>query len=290
MNTFAQIFFFAIFTTLFGVKIDPAPQQNPLDMDMVMCYAQAKEMADFAADPEFQALHPAPLPLDYAEMGQNISFPASDGVEAKGYLVKAAKKSNKWLFVYQEWWGLNENIRREADQFYKDLGGKVNVLALDMYDGQVATTPQDAGKIMQSVKEPRLENIVKAGLTLAGKKAKVASVGWCFGGSWSLKSALLSGKQAVGSIIYYGMPVREVEKLKTLNCDVLGIFATEERISKVVIEDFAAKMKEAGKSVDYKIYPGVHGFANPSNPKHDPEATKEAYGKSLAYLKDKFGM
>jgi len=69
---------------------------------------------------------------------------------------------------------------------------------------------------------------------------------------------LIEGAQNIGVVMYYGMPVRDVEKLKTLNSDVLGLFATEQYISKEIIEDFAAKMKEAGKKLDYKIFEGVH--------------------------------
>ena len=263
---------------------------SPFD-NMPMCHTSGGDpvgdMREFALDPEFQALHPAPLPLDFNAMGTMVSFAAPDGVEAKGYVIKAKKKSKKWLFVYQEWWGLNDHIKHQADVFYNDLGGKVNVMALDMYDGKSTANPQEAGKIMSETKETRLENIVKAAVMYAGKKAKIANVGWCFGGSWSLRSALLGGKQTVGSVIYYGMPVRDVEKLKTLNCDVLGLFATETRISKEVIEDFAAKMKEAGKGLEYKIFDGVHGFSNPSNPKYDEALAKEAYGMAIGYLKKK---
>jgi len=222
-------------------------------------------------------------------MGEMISFSAPDGKDAKGYFLKAKESSNNWLFVYQEWWGLNDNIKEESEKFYNDLGGKVNVLALDMYDGNVTASPQEAMGFMRGTDEKRLENIVMAGKNFAGKNAKIANVGWCFGGSWSLKSALLLGNQNVGSIIYYGMPVRDVEQLKKLNSDVLGLFATEQNISKEVIEEFAAAMDKAGKELDYKIFPGVHGFANPSNPKHDPDLTEEAYGMALSYLKGKFG-
>ena len=55
-----------------------------------------------------------------------------------------------------------------------------------------------------------------------------------------------------------------------------------------MIEEFAANMKTAGKSLEYKIFPGVHGFANPSNPKYDEPLAKEAYAMALAYLKKKF--
>lgn len=257
--------------------------------DIPVCHALPEDgMKAFALDPAFQALHPAPVKIEFAELGQMVRFAGSDGKEAGGYLIKAKKASKLWLFVYQEWWGLNDNIKAEADKFYKDLGENVNILALDMYDGQVTSNPQEAGKIMSGVKQDRLEAIVKGAHVYAGKKAKIANVGWCFGGGWSLRSALLGGKQSIGSVIYYGMPINDANVLKTLNCDVLGLFATEERISKAVIEEFAKSMQTAGKKLEYKIFPGVHGFANPSNPKHDPALTKEAYGMALTYLKGKF--
>jgi carboxymethylenebutenolidase len=256
---------------------------------MTICHTfSSDDMRQFALDPEFQALHFAPVPLQYAGVGTSITFKTADGTDGKGYLVKAKKKSNKWLFVYQEWWGLNDYIRREADTFYKDLGENVNVLAVDMYDGQSTSNPQEAGKLMSGTKDARLVAIVNGATTYAGKKAKIANVGWCFGGAWSLRSAILGGKHTVGSVMYYGMPVSDVNELKKLNSDVLGLFATETRISKEVIEKFAENMKAAGKKLDYKIFDGVHGFANPSNPKHDAAITKEAYGMALGYLKSKF--
>jgi len=256
---------------------------------ITVCHSvPADGMKQFALDPAFQALHPAPLPLSYAAEGKDITFKTPDGTDAKGYFIKAKGNSNKWLFVYQEWWGLNDYIKRQSDTYYKDLGENVNVLALDMYDGKVTSNPQEAGKFMSETNDTRLENIVKGGMAYAGKNAKIANVGWCFGGSWSLRSALLGGPQTIGSVMYYGMPVRDVEQLKKLNSDVLGLFATETRISKEVIEEFDANMKAAGKKLTYKIFDGVHGFANPSNPKYDEALAKEAYAMSLAYLKKKF--
>jgi carboxymethylenebutenolidase len=267
-----------------------APVETKTEKPITLCYTASSDdsMASFATDPAFVALHPAPLPLQYDAMGEKVTFKAPDGTDATGYLVKAKKKSDKWLFVYQEWWGLNDYIRRQSDMFYNDLNGDVNVLALDLYDGKVTDVPAEAGKLVQGAQEARLEAIIKGGLTYAGPKAKIANVGWCFGGGWSLRSGLLGGKQTVGTVMYYGMPVRDVEKLKQLSGDVLGVFATEERISKEVIEEFAANMKAANKTLMYKTYPGVHGFANPSNPKYDEESSKQAYAKAISYLKERF--
>lgn len=276
------VLFWAFFPFSLTTQVTTDPGQ------ITICHSIPASMADFVSDPEFVKMHPKPVVMDFKGLGEEIRFDTPDGKQAGGYFIKAKKKSDKWLFVYQEWWGLNDHIRAEADKFYNDLGESVNVLALDMYDGKVATEPSEAGKLMQGANQDRLASIIKGGYDFAGKKAQVASVGWCFGGGLSLKSALAGGGQNIGSVMYYGMPVQDVEQLKTLNSDVLGLFATEKWISKEVIEEFAANMKKADKKLTYKIFPGVHGFANPSNPNYDAENTKVAYGMALEYLKGKF--
>lgn len=274
-----------IFVTLFGMLSN----HEKVDSDEItICHTGPSEMMAFTLDPKFIAFHPTPKEIDFIEKGENITFPAADGKDASGYFLKAKVPSDKWLFVFQEWWGLNDNIKEESDRLFTELGEKVNVLALDMYDGKVTSNPQEAGSIMRGTTDERLENIVKAAIKKAGPDAEIGTIGWCFGGSWSLKSALMMEEQNIGSVIYYGMPVREVEKLKKLEGDVLGIFATEENISEGVIKEFAEAMDEADKDLDYKIYPAVHGFANPSNPRHDVEATKDANERTLAFLKERF--
>lgn len=249
-------------------------------------------MATFTNDQSFINAHIAPIHYTHESQvgGKMITFPTPDSKTANAYLVSANKKSNKWLFVYQEWWGLNDYIKKQSDIFYKELNGEVNILAIDMYDGKVATTSEDASKFMQSANESRLENIVSGALNYVGKKAKIASVGWCFGGGWSLKSAILCKKQAIGSVMYYGMPVKDIEKLKTLNCEVLGLFATEKWISKEVIEEFVNNMKIANKILNYKIFESEHAFANPSNPKFNEKDATVANKMAADFLKSKFNI
>jgi carboxymethylenebutenolidase len=278
-----------IFSGLFFFPKEQSTHSDPFE-GITVCHSPSDDMALFVNAPGFASFHPSPVSIEFVAKGEMVSFPTEDGMKANGYLIKASTSSDKWLFVYQEWWGLNDNIKQQAELFYDDLGGKVNVLAIDMYDGKVTANPQEAGKLMQGVKEERLESIVIGARKMAGSTAQIANVGWCFGGSWSLKSALLNGQQNLGSVMYYGMPVRDVEKLKMLNSDVLGLFATEEYISETVIKEFAANMETAGKKLTYKIFPAVHGFANPSNPRFDASASKEAYGMAIGYLKEKFGI
>jgi len=258
--------------------------------DITSCHSYSDNMAQFVNSPNFASFHPSPIEITFEGKGKMTTYPTADGKSASAYVIESNAPSDKWLFVYQEWWGLNDHIKSKADEFYDDLEGKVNVIALDMYDGQVTTNPQEAGKLMQGTQEDRLVAIVRGAQTLAGVNARIANVGWCFGGAWSLRSALITGQQNIGSVMYYGMPVRDVEQLKNLNSDVLGLFATEQYISEEIIKDFAAKMDEAGKKLTYKIFPAVHGFSNPSNPKYDAKASSEAYEMAISYLRDKFNV
>lgn len=127
------------------------------------------------------------------------------------------------MFVFHDWYGLSEFVRKQSDQFYNDLGGAVSVMSPDMYDGKLTSDPNEAGQLVQGVVETRLENIVNAARSYAGKKAQIVCLGWSFGGDWSLKSAILLGKQNFGSVIYYGMPIQDVEQLKTLKSDVCWV-------------------------------------------------------------------
>ena len=241
--------------------------------------------AMLANDQEFVGGHDAPLPYSYTGEGQMVEFKTSDGQIGHGFEIKSAKPSNKYLFVYQEWWGLNDYIKKEAARFAEEMPG-VNVLAVDLYDGQIATSPDEAGKLMKSVKTDRAQAIIKGAQLYAGPKAEFASVGWCFGGGWSLQSALIGGKQTVGCVMYYGMPEKDVAKLKTLKSDVLGLFAEEDKsISPEVVAQFEKDMAAAGKKVTVKEYPAVHAFANPSNPKYNKDLAEDAHQRALTYLK-----
>jgi carboxymethylenebutenolidase len=277
-----------IFVSIFLFKMF-LPKTEYKQSTIPLCHTSANDMTALAANTDFQMLHEAPVPFHYQGAGETVTFPTPDGKTASGFLLKSAKKSDKWLFVYQEWWGLNDYIKQEAAKLHKDLGD-VNVLALDMYDGKVGTTREEAGKLMQGAPAERLAAITKGGVQYVGANAKIASIGWCFGGMLSLQNAIAGGKQVVGCVMYYGRPETDVEKLKTLNTDVLGIFGSQDQgITPAAVAKFEEDMKTAGKKVTIKMYDAVHAFANPSNPKYDAAAAADAYKLSLEYLKKKLG-
>ncbi len=119
------------------------------------------------------------------------------GTDVRGYLARPAGAPRGGILVIQEWWGLNDNIRtmarRLADEGYL-------ALAVDLYEGGVATTPEEARALMSAAMEDAdrvRENLRAAHAYLASAGAAgIGTIGWCFGGGWSLNSAIMLGERA----------------------------------------------------------------------------------------------
>jgi carboxymethylenebutenolidase len=267
----------------------PVQQRSMINKEEIISCMNSETIEAYlqeAATPEFANMHPdvkqsSKEPL----VGSMIQYKTSDGLVANGYFIPSKKKSKKWLIVIQEWWGLNENIKHEADKYSKDLQD-MNILAVDMYDGKVAATADSAAKIMRSVDMNRLANIIRGAITLAGDKASIYTVGWCFGGMWSLQSAILAGSQAKGTIMFYGRPENDLEKLKSIQCDVIGFFGNLDRSpAPAMVTEFENNMKALGKNLVTHKYEAGHGFANPSNPSFNAAAAADSYSKAIAFLR-----
>jgi carboxymethylenebutenolidase len=187
--------------------------------------------------------------------------------------------------VIQEWWGLNDYIKAESDWYWDELDKEANVLALDMYDGKVATTRDSASQLVRSVSNERLINIIKGAIEYAGSDAEISTIGWCFGGAWSLQASIIAGPQGKACVMFYGRPETNIERLKMLNADVIGFFGNKDKSpSPEMVDAFLKNMEEAGKKLEVHRYDAGHGFANPSNPNYNKEATEDARKKAREFL------
>lgn len=263
-------------------------QKAPLCGDAHSSSAPGR-LAALVSDKSFRSAHATPLNYHFqSAAAKNIRYKTPDGKTAGAVVWKAKTPTKNYLLVIHEWWGLNDQVKAEAEKLYKTLGN-VNVIALDLYEGKSTANREEAAKLVQSVKTDRAVAVIKGAMQYAGANARFATIGWCFGGAWSLQAALLGGKQTIGCVMYYGPPEDDINRLKTLNTDVLGIFANKDKsITPAVVAKFKADMAKAGKKLTLKQYDADHAFANPSNPVYDRLATADAWKYTIAYLKSKF--
>lgn len=288
-----QFFFFAFLFLLSACRraeTNTAPVTSAPDDKMVMCKPADNEavaqFASFASDVEFRDMHPSPLVTELAKKGKMIEFPVAGGANGHAFLVKSRRKTDKYLMLFHEWWGLNDYIKNEAAMWSKELG--VHVLAVDLYDGKLATTADDAGKLMQANDPARSLAIIDGAAKYAGDKANFRTMGWCFGGGWSLQAAIHLKEKVKGCVVYYGMAEQDVNKLKMLTTDVIFIHPKQDKwINDDMVSNFEKNMKAAGKAVMVYHYDADHAFANPSSPKYNEQAAKEARAIVNSYLKGK---
>jgi carboxymethylenebutenolidase len=224
--------------------------------------------------------------------GEEVVYATIDGEEITGYLAKPdnAETGAHGIIVIHEWWGLNDNIRMMADKLAAE---GYAALAVDLYEGNVAETSDEAKKYMQSVlsdTEGATENLKQAYQYLAQQQdeREIGVIGWCFGGGWSLETALALPQKIDATVIYYGRLVTDPQRLEKLDMPVIGFFGAEDNgIPREKVKAFEAALNEVGVTNSIYIYEGAgHAFANPSGTRYQAKAAEDAWQKTVAFLNE----
>ena len=225
---------------------------------------------------------------------ESVEYVVIDGQGVNGYYAypQNATEPLPGILAIHEWWGLNENIEAMARRL---AGEGYQVLAVDLYNGKTADTPEGAKQLVQEVANNPFAaeaNISKAYSFLATEKqaSEIGSIGWCFGGSWSLSTALLFPKELDAAVIYYGGQIGEAttEELSTLEVPILGIFGAEDSsIPLQTVSEFESTLDELGKEAEIIIYENAgHAFANPSGQNYVLEAAERAWTQTEEFLNE----
>jgi len=192
------------------------------------------------------------------------------------------------LVVIHEYWGLNDWVKEQAlklaDQGYV-------VLAIDLYRGKVATTPDEAHQIMRGVPEDRASrDLLAASAYLRSLKnvdpARVGDIGWCMGGGYALNLAIADPKLKA-AVINYGHLATDDATLKRINAAILGIFGGQDKgITPADVNKFESQMKVLGKRVEIHSFPDAgHAFENYDNKTaYRADDAAEAWKLTVAFL------
>jgi carboxymethylenebutenolidase len=146
---------------------------------------------------------------------QTVTLKTPSGRSVSGALALPAKTPAGGIMLVHEFWGLNDQIKSVAAELANT--GFV-AIAIDLYNGQVATDQGTAQKLMGDVQDAEATETVTTWVDhLYGMKdvnGKVATLGFCFGGGWSLRASLAHPVDA--TVIYYGLCNQSADELKKL--------------------------------------------------------------------------
>ncbi|HVW21412.1 MAG TPA: dienelactone hydrolase family protein [Opitutaceae bacterium] len=214
----------------------------------------------------------ATVPASAKLVTRSVDY-SDQGVQLQGYLAyddaRAANGKVPGVLVVPEWWGVNDYVRGRAEKLAA-LGYVAFVV--DMYGKGVITTDAKkaselAGKfygspLMASRARAGLDQILATGLV---DPARVAAIGYCFGGS-TVQALAYTGAPLAGIVSFHGglIPVPSGAAAKTKARFLVCQGAADPFVPQKDRDAFLQAM-DAGKfDYQYILYSGaVHAFSNP---------------------------
>lgn len=185
-------------------------------------------------------------------------------------------------------WGLNDHMRAQADSLAAE--GYI-VLAIDLFGGSTAAAPEQARiqmvKVVENPESAR-ENIQQAYAFVSETAGapRIGSLGWNFGGGWSLDAAMLFPNELDAAVIVYGQVTDNEDALRPIDAPILGLFGgNDPSITPDVVQGFEAALERLRKNYDVHVYPNAgHDFADPAAATYDAAAAQDAWQRTLEFF------
>jgi len=207
------------------------------------------------------------------------------------------------VLVFPEWWGMTDYPKHRAEQLAK-LG--YVAFAADMYgDGKSTDDPKEAGQWAGAVKGDNALLRARAAAALDQLKAnplvdraKIAAIGYCFGGTVSLELAR-SGAPLAAVVSFHGdLSTKQPNDAANIKGKILICTGGDDAfVPPAQITAFEEEMRNA--KVDYQVivYGGAHhAFTNPDadrhgidNIKYSESADKRSFAAMKALFDEAFG-
>ena len=191
------------------------------------------------------------------------------------------------VVLVHDWFGVSPFYTQAADR----LGEQdYRVLAVDLYGGRSATTHDQAGKLLESVKDDVAGRELDAAIAQLAKNGRpVAVMGFSMGAKHALAAALRN-PAVHATVLWYGDTINDPAKLRQLAGPALLVVGSHDGAA--AAENSAAFSKAAdaaGVGAEVYVYPGAdHAFAQPlfnAGRTYDPVAADVAWRLTQDFLK-----
>ena len=219
--------------------------------------------------------------------GQMINFKVN-GETYKGH-ISAARNGGPGIVVIQEWWGLSDHIKDICDRFAAE---GFTALAPDLYKGEIAKAPDEAGKLMMALNIAEAEKILRGAiqslLTHSSCTSRTAGVvGFCMGGQLAMYAAATNGDRVSACVNFYGIHPNVKPPFTQMNAALLGLFAeTDKSVNAESVEALRKELTEARNTFYLHTYKSVgHAFFNDTRPVYDAESAKDAWRRTLEFFR-----
>src|SRR5215472_6654901 len=224
-------------------------------------------------------------------MGEMIEFPRPDSKTCPGYLAAPALSGDQartnapGIVVIQEWWGLNDQIKKTADRFAE---AGFRALVPDLFRGKVAKAGDEATHMMSNLnfRDAAEQDIRGAVQQLKqASKEKVAVGGFCMGGALTLLAALRVPEMDAGAC-FYGLPPVDPAEFKKIKIPLICHFANQDNwCTPAKVNELENMLKQSKSKFEMYRYDAKHAFMNEMRPGvYDAASAKLAWDRTLSLL------
>jgi carboxymethylenebutenolidase len=199
------------------------------------------------------------------------------------YVAAARPSPGAPVLLLHPWWGLNQTIRDLADRLASD---GFTVMAPDLFDGTVLTTPDDAKAYVTSLTEAdgdriraRVQDTIDHLLARPNVRAhRAAILGLSFGAMEGTEVA--SSRSDVAALVCFYSGIFEAPP----RVAYLGHFAEDDEFDdSAQVPDLEKTLSEGSAAY---VYPGTkHWFLEADRPEYNADAAELAYSRTVAFLR-----
>jgi carboxymethylenebutenolidase len=214
--------------------------------------------------------------------------------QPQGFLAAPKSGEGPGVLVLHAWWGLNDTMKAFCRQL---ADSDFMVFAPDLYHGKTAETIPEAealGSALDENYQQARTEIVEAAKFLDERISSpgrgLAVIGFSLGAFYALDLAAEHPERVHSVVLYYGSGEGDFSSSRAA---FLGHFAEQDEYEpKSNVDELEESLRQAGRPVTFYRYPGTgHWFCEPDRTEaYDRAATDQAWERTLAFLKDSFGM
>ena len=228
-------------------------------------------------------------------MGEQVRLKAADEHELGAYLSRPQGTPVGAVVVVQEIFGVNQSIRDVADDLASEGYLAIAPAIFDRYEPslELGYGPEDMKKAFELYgklsPDTALLDVAAAFKHVRAEQAKVAVMGFCYGGLLSWLSATRAGKLGTDpacTVGFYAGGIGNVAAEEPVCPVMLHFGAHDSHIGPEQVE----AVRTAHPEVQIFLYEGAdHAFYNHRRPSYNAEQAKIARGRTLEFLKANLG-
>ncbi|HEY3421150.1 MAG TPA: dienelactone hydrolase family protein [Methanomassiliicoccales archaeon] len=180
------------------------------------------------------------------------------------------------------------------DEYALSVGKKLSnegywTILPDLFRGKTASTLEEGRKIRDALTKEQVLEAMSGGRELLKKRIgdrRIGTMGFCMGGGFALLGAC--NMEIDFCVDYYGM-LEDAKDLVGLVGPVQLMLGSEDKhVTPWALANMLPAMVEHRKRLDVHLYPNAgHAFHRPDWPGHEPIAAKDAWRKTLLFIRER---